>query len=91
MKTARSCSTRPGARIKGVMAVLIIGGALLRVTQGFVGFAKFLKFFFGRFIPRIFIGVEFDCELTVGLFNFVRIGFARHAEDFVIIAFGHGN
>ena len=37
----------------------VIGGAFLFVTQHFVGFADFLKFRFGLFIPIVAVGVIF--------------------------------
>ena len=53
METAAPISAR--ATVEGVVAVLVVGGALLRIAQNFVGFAQFFEAFFGRFIVRVLV------------------------------------
>ena len=70
---APAAAATPGAhaRIEGGVAVLIVGGAFLRLTQSFVGFTQLFEFFFGGFIAGILVGVIFDGELPVSLFDFL--------------------
>ena len=63
----------------------------MRVAQGLVGLAEFLEFFLGGLVARIFVRMKFDGQLAVGLLDFLVAGAAADAEDFVIIAFGHGS
>ncbi len=77
------------ARIKRRMAVLIVGGAFLRIAQRFVGFAKFLEFFLGGVVARIFVRVIFYGELAIGFFDAVGGFLASDFEDFVIVALCH--
>src|SRR5690606_23112992 len=84
---ATTCTAHP--RIERIMAVLIVGGAFLRVAQRFISFPKFFEFFLGRFIAGILIGVIFNCEFAVRFFNFLSVCVSLDAEDFVVIAFGH--
>ena len=59
------------ARVKGGVAVLVVGGAFLRVAQRLVGLAQFLEFFLGGLVARIFVRVKFDGQLAVGLLDFL--------------------
>ena len=78
-----------GAPIEGRVAVLVVGGALLRVAQDFVGFAEFLEFFLGRLVAGILVRMKFDRQLAVGLLDLLDVRGALDAEDFVVVAFGH--
>ena len=93
MKAAAKAAPRP-ARARGIerrMAVLIVGGALLRIAQGFVGLAEFLEFFLGGLVARIFVRVKFHGQLAVSLLDFLVAGVAVNAQHFIIIALGHGS
>ena len=89
MKTAATTAC-PGARIKGGVAVLVVGGAFLRVAQDFVGMAEFLEIFLGNLVARVFVRVKFHGLLAVGFFDFVVARVLIDAENFVIVAFSHG-
>ena len=55
------------------VAVLVVGGALLRIRQHLVGLFGLFEFdlgLFGRF-TLVAVGVELHCQLAVGLFNFL--------------------
>ena len=45
------------------MAVAVIGGALVGVTEGLVGFAEFLEFILGRVVARVFVRGNFTASL----------------------------
>ena len=83
-------ASQAGAFVKGSMAVLIVGRAFLRVIQDFVGFAQFLELFFGSLIAGVLVGVKFDGQFAVGLFDFLVACVPFHPQDFVIVAFSHG-
>ena len=79
----------PTARVKRAVAVLIVGGALLRIAQGLVGFAEFLELFLGGLVARVFVRVMLHRELAVGLLDFILARATRDAEHLVVISFGH--
>ena len=72
--------------------VAVVGGAFFVVAQDVVGLAEFLEFFLRRRVVRVFVGVELDGELAVGLFDF---GARRPAPDLqhlvVVSFFSHGS
>ncbi len=86
---AAGAAAGAGAGVEGGVSVLVVGGAFLGVADGFVGFAEFLEFFLGGLVAGVFVGVVFDGEFAVGLFDVVVGGVAGDAEDFVVIPFGH--
>src|SRR5258707_3981912 len=88
MESAAPKSAR--ASIESAMAILIVKGAFLGITEDFVSFPDLFELFLRRFIPGIFIRVIFYGELSVGLFYFLFGGRSLHCENLVIIAFGHG-
>ena len=91
VKAAAEAAARPArARIERGVAVLVVGGAFLRIAQRLVSLAEFLEFFLGGLVARIFVRMKFHGQLAVGLLDFLVVGLAADAEDFVIIAFGHG-
>ncbi len=67
----KAAAARAGAGIKGGVAVLVVGGALLRVAQDFVGLAEFLEIFLGRLVARIFVRMKFHGQLAVGFLDFL--------------------
>ena len=79
------------ARIERRVAVLVVGGAFLRVAQDLVSLAKFLEFFLCRVVARIFVRMMFHGQLAVSFFDLLKRDFAADFQDFVIIAFGHFN
>src|SRR5438094_4740419 len=87
-RIVESAPKTAGALRKCGVSVPIVGGTLIGVDQDVVGFAQFLKFFLGVKIIRIFIRVEFDCELAIGALDFILVRTPGHPEHFVIIAFG---
>ena len=77
------------ARVKGGVAVLVVGGPLLRIAQGLVSLSDLLEFVLGRFIARIFVRMKLHGQFAIGPFNLLVTGGAFHAQDFVIVALGH--
>ena len=77
------------ARIDASMAVLVVGRALARIGQHFVGLRGLLELLFGSCVPRIAIRVVFHRQASVG---FLELGFAGAAldpEHLIVITFGH--
>src|SRR5690606_17259925 len=72
------------------MAKAIIGSTLIRIVENFVGFLGFLEFLFRLGVIRIAIRVILHRQATISFFQRICVGLAAHAEDFVIIALGHG-
>jgi hypothetical protein len=72
------------------MAELIVGGALLRIGQGFVGRLGLLEFFFGLLVVRIAVRVMLHRQPAIGLLDLVFGGVARHSKGFVQVFLGHG-
>ena len=72
-----------------LMAVAIVGGALVGAAEDFVGLAELLELFLGGVIAGIFVRMKFDRELAVRLFDFVRSRGAFHTQDVIIIPFRH--
>ena len=57
------------------MSVEIVGFSFLFIGEDFIGFGDLLKLFGGfLFVVRIFIGVPFDGEFSIGFFDFILIG-----------------
>jgi hypothetical protein len=67
---------------------LIVHGTLLGVTQHIISFLDVLEALLGGLVTRIQVGVVFARELAIGLANFLRIGFARYAQRFVLVVLG---
>jgi hypothetical protein len=89
VESAAAKTTRARARVKGGVAVLVVSGALLRVAQRFIGFAQFFELLLGSLVARILVGMIFDGQFPIRLLDFLLAGVAVHAEDLVVIAFGH--
>src|SRR5579859_4845655 len=79
-----------GTAVKRSVAVLVIGGPLLRVVEHFVGLAQFLEILFGHFVARVLIRVELYGEPAIGLLDLLLRRAFFESENGVIIAFGHG-
>ncbi len=52
-----------------------------------MGFVDFFEFGFGLFVTGVLVGMVFDGELAVGLFDFIIGGVLRDAQYFIIITF----
>ena len=91
MEPAAAAAAGAGARVEGVVAVLVVGGALLGVAQNLIGMAELLEIFLGGLVAGVFVRMKFYRLFAVGFFDFVVVRAARHAENFVIVAFGHGD
>ena len=66
-------------------AVLVVLGAFFWIGERPVSLVDLLEFFFGLFVPRILVRVEFEGQGSVGAFDFIAIGGFVHAEKFVVI------
>ena len=73
---------------EGVVAVTVVGGALLGIAQDAVGLAALLEALLGGFVAGIAVGVVLQGKLAVGTLDLDIARGAADAEDFVIIAFG---
>ena len=91
VEVAEAAAAARGAppRVKGRVPILVIGRAFLRLIQDLVSLAEFLEFLLGGFVARIFVGMMFDREFAIGLFDLLIARAARHAKDFVIVSFRH--
>ena len=72
------------------MTKLIVGRALGRVFQHFVGFGQFLELLLGSLVAGIGIGMVLLGELAK---RALELGFGRATlkpENLVIVTFGHG-
>ena len=75
------------------MTVLVVGRALLRVRQHFIGLFGLFEFRFGVFggFTLVAVRVELHGQLAVGLFNFLFGRVLGNAQNLVKISFGHAN
>ena len=83
-------STTPAAAthstLEGGMAVAVVGRAFAGIAQDLVGLADFFEFRLGRVVVRIFVGMEFDRELAVGLLEVVLGDASFDSENLVVVA-----
>ena len=86
--------TGPAARtppaFEGGMTIAVIGSFLVGVFQRVIGFVDFLELCLGRRIVGIAVGVQLLGLAAVGLLQLFGRSGARHAKNFVEIAFCHG-
>jgi hypothetical protein len=66
---AASPSKATGAPVKGGMAVLIVGRALLRIVENLIRFAQLLKLFLGGFVARVLVRMILYSKFSVGLLD----------------------
>ena len=71
------------------MAVAVIGGALVGITQDAIGLANFLELGFRFRIPLILVRVVLHRKLAIGGFQLFFVCVARNAEYFIIVTFCH--
>jgi hypothetical protein len=88
---AETAAARAHARVERRVAVLVVGGAFIRVAQRLVSLAEFLEFFLRRMVARIFVRMKPHREPAVGFFDAVGSFLAGDLQNFVIIALGHFN
>ena len=88
------CARATGAahvRVHAGVAVLVVGGALLRVAQHFVGFLAFLEFLFrslGR-VTLVAVGVVLHRQLAISLLDFFFRGVLGNPKNLVVVFFCH--
>ncbi len=71
------------------MSIEIVSLSFLFIGENFIGFGDLLKLFGGfLFVVRIFIGMPFDGQFSIGFFDFVLIGRFLYSEGFVVADFG---
>ena len=77
--------------VHACVAVLVVGGAFLRVRQHLVSLFGLFEFIFGFFgiVTLVAIRVVFHGQLAVGLFDVFLGGVFCDAQNFVIVALGH--
>jgi hypothetical protein len=73
------------------VAVLVVGGALLRVGEHLVGLLGLLELLFGLLgvVTLVAVRVVLHGQLAVGLLDVVVGGVLGHAEDVVVVALCH--
>ena len=83
-------STTPAASthsaLEGGVAVTVVGRAFAGIAQDLVGLADFFEFRLSRVVVRVFVGMEFDRELAVGLLEVVLGDASFDAENLVVVA-----
>jgi hypothetical protein len=67
------------------MAVAIVGGALVGITQDVVRLGDLLELLFGLLRPVVAVGVPLHRELAIRLLDFVVGRGVRDAENGVIV------
>src|SRR5262249_44755308 len=74
------------------VAVLVVGGALVRVGEHLVGLLGLLELLFRllRIVTLVAVRVVLHGQLAVGLLDVVLAGVLRNAEDFVVVTLCHG-
>src|ERR1017187_4265125 len=77
-----------GKTVIGIETELVVHGTLLGVAQYVVGFLDVLEALLGGLVTRVEVGVVLAGELAIGLADFLRIGFARYAQRFVVVVLG---
>jgi len=71
------------------MAVLVVGGALLRIGEHLAGFLRLLEALLGFPVVRVAIGMKLHREATVGLLD-LRLGRGlRDIQYLVVISLRH--
>ena len=74
--------------LESLMAVAIVGGALLGIAEHAVRFGGFLEFFLGVLIVGVAVRMVFEREFAVGALEARVVDVATHAQNFVVIALG---
>ena len=77
---AGACNTR--------MPIAVVGRALLRVGEHGIGLAAFLEALFRVRIVGIAVRMVLHRQLAIGSLDLLLGGAARHAQHFVVVAFG---
>ena len=73
------------------MAILVVGGALFRVGEHFVGLFGLFEFHLGAGVPLVAVGVKLHRQFAIGFFDLFVAGVFGNTQNFVIVAFGgHG-
>ena len=67
----------------------VVLGLLVRIAQDLVRGSRFLELFLGRLVARVFVRMELDGLLAVGLLDLVGTGVLLNAQDLVRVAFAH--
>src|SRR5262249_30368037 len=76
----------PGRAGQAGMTVTVVALLSVRIAEYFVGLGGFLEFDLSLRILTVAIRVVLHGGLAVGALDFVRRGFAGHAENVVIVA-----
>jgi hypothetical protein len=83
---AGAAGAHASLRVDAGVAVLVVGGALLRVGEDLVGFLGLLELLFRLWVVRIAVGMVLHGQLAVGLLDVLIRSVAVDAEDFVVVA-----
>jgi hypothetical protein len=89
-KTAKAFRPAAHVRVDARVAVLVVGGALLRVGQHLVGLFGLLELDLGLHghAALVAVGVVLHRQLAISLLDFLIAGVLGNAQDFVIVALG---
>ena len=72
------------------MAEAIVGGPLLRILEGFIGFVEFFEFLLGGAVARVLVGMVLFGELAECGLQVLLAGPFGNAQGLIIVALGHG-
>src|SRR5579864_5103804 len=71
------------------MTVLVVGGALLSISENFARLFGFLEAILRILVVRIAVGVILHCKAAIGLFDLYFGRRLRYIEYLVVVTFGH--
>jgi hypothetical protein len=71
------------------MAEAVVGGALLRILQGVVGFVDLFEFVLGIGIAGIAVRMELHGELAIGALEGRLVAALLHAQHVVVVTLSH--
>jgi hypothetical protein len=67
--------------------IAIISRTQIGRRQHLISFGYLFEFFFSRLVAGIFVWMIGECEAAISLFEFLFVGVALNAKDFVIVSF----
>ena len=82
---------KPPAAVNTGVAVAVVGGALVSVTEHLVGFAGLFELFFGRVVAGIAVRMILERLLAVCALQFLVAAIVGNSQHLVIVGFAHVN
>ena len=84
-RASRAAARSTSTLLEGGVAEAVVGGALLRILQDFIGLGDLLEHLLRLLVARILVGMKLHGLLAVGLLHFLVAGPLGHAEQLVIV------